>query len=278
MNEGQSRVVSYYDAHHLTEEAILRAVRKAGKDPEHIGPQDLFPFDQNHYGGLEANDALAALLKLDASSHVLDICSGLGGPARYMAWRFGCQVVGVELNEARVAGAVNLTRLAGLRDKVSFVQGDASAPEFPPERFGAAYSQEAFLHIPDKAALFAGCHRVLKRGGRLAFTDWVARPSLTNAERDRLKVSTAAVDIASAEEFLGYLERAGFREGGWEDLTDMWLTFLCERAERLKAMDAEAVALFGPERHRAFTDSQFFIVDLIENGRLTGGRFHAVKA
>jgi sarcosine/dimethylglycine N-methyltransferase len=278
MHEVPSYVASYYDAHHLTEEAILRAVRKAGKDPERIGPKDLFAFDQNHYGGLEANDALAALLKLDESSRVLDICSGLGGPARYTAWRFGCHVVGVELNETRVAGAANLTRLVGLQDKVSFVQGDACAPDFPPERFDAAYSQESFVHIPNKAALFAACHRVLKRGGRLAFTDWVARPSLTKADRDRLKVSTAAVDIASAEDFLGYLEQAGFREVGSEDLTEMWLMFLRERAERLKSMDAEAVALFDPERHRAFTEAQFFIVDLIEDGRLTGGRFHAVKA
>ncbi len=75
MNE----VVSFYDEHPINEGEILAKLGKANKDTEHLTPEDLFPYDQDDYGDLEASDALAVLLGLDETCRVLDICSGLGG-------------------------------------------------------------------------------------------------------------------------------------------------------------------------------------------------------
>ena len=126
-------------------------------------------------------DALARLAGIDARARVLDLCAGLGGPARFLASRRGCRVVAVELNAGRAAGAARLTRLVRLHRRVRVVRGDATALPLASGRFDACLSQEALLHIADKAAVLREAHRVLAAGGRLAFTDWIARPRWATA-------------------------------------------------------------------------------------------------
>ena len=273
----ESQVVLFYDEHPINEGEILSKLKDAGKDLDHLAPEDLFDYDQDHYGALEATDALAALLELNASSRVLDVCSGMGGASRYLAWRYGCRVVGADLTASRVEGAVNLTARTGLSDKVSFIQADACALELPPGSFDAAVGQESFLHIPDKAALFASVHRMLKPGGGLAFTDWIASPELNDAERERLREGIAAQHIAGMEEYQALLNGAGFRVSLGEDLSPQWKVILRERLEMYKSLEAETVARFGRERHEKYIGAYTFFVDLIDNNRLGGGRFHAVK-
>ena len=85
---------------------------------DNIAPEELFPHDQDHYGGLPANDVLADRADIGNGSRV-DFCAGLGGPARYLAHRFGANVTGIELTPARAKGAEKLTRLVGLQNCVS---------------------------------------------------------------------------------------------------------------------------------------------------------------
>src|SRR6266513_5060842 len=68
-----------------------------GIDPEHPTMEALAPYDQFHGRGLEATVEIANLLRIEASDHILDIGSGIGGPARYFAARFGCEVTGIDL-------------------------------------------------------------------------------------------------------------------------------------------------------------------------------------
>ena len=273
----ENPVVSFFDEHPINEGEILSKLKDAGKDLDHLAPEDLFPLDQDHYGALEATDALAALLGLNAASKVLDVCSGMGGTSRYLAWKYGCRVVGADLTATRVAGAVNLTAMAGLADRVSYVQADACALELRGESFDAAVGQESFLHIPDKAALLASLHRVLKPGGGLAFTDWIAFPQLSDGERRQLREGIAAQHIAGMEEYRALLTGAGFRVTHGEDLSAQWKVILRERLEMFKSLEAETVRRFGRERHEKYIGAYTFFVDLIDNGRLGGGRFHAVK-
>ena len=113
-----------------------------------------------------------------AWSRVLDVCAGLGGPARVLAHRRGCRVVACELNHGRAAGGARLTRLVGLAGRITMVRADALALPFASASFDACLSQEGLLHIDDKAAVLAECHRVLAADGRLAFTDWIASSQL----------------------------------------------------------------------------------------------------
>src|SRR6267142_1195538 len=155
-------VIDFYDRHPISEAQVLDAVRRArGGGDGALPADDLFPFDQDHYGGLGAVDALARRAGITATSRVLDVCAGLGGPARFLASRRGCRVVGVELHAGRATSAARLTRDVGLAPEVAVVRGDAAALPFRRHAFDVCLSQEGLLHIADKAAVLAECHRVL---------------------------------------------------------------------------------------------------------------------
>jgi sarcosine/dimethylglycine N-methyltransferase len=272
------RIIDFYDQHPISEDQVLDAVRRArGGTDGTLTADDLFPFDQDHYGGLGAVDALARRAGIDACSRVLDICAGLGGPARFLASRRGCRVVGVELNMRRARGMARLTRRVGLRHAVTVVGGDATALPFATARFDACVSQEALLHVEDKATVLAEAHRVLVPGGRFAFTDWITHPGLGDLERARLEDWMAAVTLQSLDGYRTLLGRAGFRAIEAEDLTDEWRGILKERLVMYRALREDTVRRLGETRYREYDALYAFFVGLVDAGKLGGGRFSGTR-
>src|SRR5207245_909946 len=99
--------------------ASVLSGRKAGS----LSIEDLEHFDQFHVLGKDATLRLAQRVGVESTMHVLDVGSGLGGPARFLAQTFGCRVTGVDLTENYVETARFLSELTGLHDRVSFRQG-----------------------------------------------------------------------------------------------------------------------------------------------------------
>jgi sarcosine/dimethylglycine N-methyltransferase len=114
--EHLSGVVTYYDTHPINEEQIMRALDAHDVDLVTLTEETLKDYDQDHFGGLQANDVLAAKAGIRKEHHVLDVCSGMGGPSRYLAHRIGCRVTGLDLTESRYRSAVKLTEMVGLDD------------------------------------------------------------------------------------------------------------------------------------------------------------------
>ena len=155
---------------------VLRARLRAaliddGADPDHPSLDALAPYDQFHGRGLEATIEIADALAVSAADHLLDVGSGIGGPARYFANRFGCHVTGIDLTDEFCDVARELTRAAGLGARVDFTTGDALAMPFAGERFDGAYSMNVSMNIADKTALYREIHRVLKPGGWLVLSE-----------------------------------------------------------------------------------------------------------
>ncbi|HET7874321.1 MAG TPA: methyltransferase domain-containing protein [Methylomirabilota bacterium] len=268
-------VIDFYDRHPINEGQILEAVRRRGKDPAALLPEDLYDFDQDHYGGLAAVEALARRAAIGPASRVLDVCAGLGGPARFLARQAGARVVGVDLNEGRCAAARRLTRLVGLSGQVCFARGDAQALPFGNGVFTAVVSQEGLLHVPDKALVLAECARVLAPGGRIAFTDWVAHPRLSDGERRRLQEWMVAVTIQTIGGYRELLAKAGFSGIEAEDLSAEWVGILKERLRMYRSLREETVARFGQRRYDEYNQLYEFFVGLVEAGRLGGARVSA---
>lgn len=268
-------ILTYYDQHPINEVAINDALLRAGKRLDNLVPEDLFAYDQDHYGGLAAVDALAKSAAISASDRVLDVCSGMGGPARYVAYRHGCRVVGLDINRSRALGAGRLTSRVGLQNKVSFVCGDATHMPFFNENFTCIVSQEAFLHVGNKEALFANCHRVLVLGGRFVFTDWVASPRLSASERMFLSKGVAAAAIHQENEYVSYLRSADFSNVGIENLSVWWRQILRKRLEMYREKSEETTRLFGAASYQKFIDAYEIFVGMIEEGKLGGARFTA---
>lgn len=271
------RVTDFYDHHPISEQQVLAAVaRRRGGDLRALTVDDLFDFDQDHYGGLAAVDTLASRAAIGAASRVLDVCAGLEGPARFLASRRGAAVVALELNAGRAAGCARLTRLVK-EPRVTVVRGDATALPFAAAAFDACVSQEALLHVPDKLEVLRGCHRVLVPGGRLALTDWIARPGLGERERERLWEWMAATTLQSLEGYRGLLGRAGFTSVETEDLSDEWRPILRGRLAMFRTLRADTVARLGEARYREYDQLYTFFVGLVEAGKLGGGRFTASR-
>jgi len=271
-------VIDFYDRHPISERQVLDAVsRQRGGASGPVTADDLFPYDQDHYGGLAAVDALARLAGVTARSRVLDLCAGLAGPARFVATRRGCRVVGVELNGGRAGGAARLTRLVGLAGRVTVVRADATALPLRRDRFDACISQEALLHIADKAAVLSEAHRVLVPGGRLAFTDWIAHRNLGDRERRRLQTWMAATTLQGLDGYRALLGRAGFTAVVAEDLSDEWRPLLRARLAMYRTLRADTIARFGEARFQEYDQLYTFFVTLVETGKLGGARFSATR-
>ncbi|MFP6772234.1 MAG: methyltransferase domain-containing protein [Alphaproteobacteria bacterium] len=163
-------VESHYSRGDLYQ-VILDALRSAGKDIENLRPGDLEPLDHFHGRGVAATSEMAASLGLSGDDEVLDIGSGVGGPARFVARTYGCRVVGIDLTAEFCAVAERLTQAVGLSGKVRFEQASATNLPFDDSRFQAAYSQNVSMNIADKGAMFGEAYRVLCPGGVFALSE-----------------------------------------------------------------------------------------------------------
>ena len=142
-------------------EAILAALKAAGKDLDHLTPDDLAPIDEFHGGQRPATIRLAELVGFTGTERVLDVGSGLGGPSRYLAWHYGCRVSGVDLTAEFVRIAEMLTRLTRLTDKADFRHGNALELPFEDMSFDVVWSQNAAMNIADRDRLYREMRRVL---------------------------------------------------------------------------------------------------------------------
>jgi sarcosine/dimethylglycine N-methyltransferase len=268
-------VEQFYDFHPISAQQIFDAVAARGIAREHISEEVLQLHDQDHYGGTAAVDRLMAEAGVTAADRVLDICSGMGGPARYLAWKTGCDVTGIDLTASRVAGAAALTEAAGLAHQVRFRQGNALALPFADASFTLAISQEAFAHIPGKPALVAGIARVLQPGGRLVFSDILSRERLGEDDARRLFDGMRFSEIATQADYRGWLHAAGMNVLRVVDLSEEWTRILVERHAMYRSLREQTVTRLGQEHFERYDRAYEHFVGLYRSGVLAGALFHA---
>jgi sarcosine/dimethylglycine N-methyltransferase len=170
MSDATSQTTYFYNRHPISCDIILAKLRSGRGHLDRVRPEELFPYDQDHYGGTAATDELAREAQIKSGSSVADFCAGLGGTVRYLAHRYGATVVGIELTPSRVVAAQELTKLVGLQDTARVMEGNVLEVPLPDASVDAVVSQEAFCHVPE----------LRKRWSRLAgfcgkAADWLSR-------------------------------------------------------------------------------------------------------
>jgi ubiquinone/menaquinone biosynthesis C-methylase UbiE len=277
-NTTHSNLVNvFYNTHPISESQVLNKLEQTGADTSILTVELLQHHDQDHFGGLAATDALARHAKINESTHVLDLCCGLGGPARYLAYHHGCRVTGVDMNTDRLAGAVRLTERTKLQDRVLFHHANALQTGLADETFDVIVSQEAFCHIPDKKTLIAECVRLLKPGGCIVYTDILARNSMTNEIRSRLENEMAFSELSTLEQYCHLLEEKSCQVVEVEDLSDDWAQILIDRLAMYRSLKEQTVSSFGLAHFQKWDRTYSFFVGLYRSGELGGGRFVARK-
>jgi ubiquinone/menaquinone biosynthesis C-methylase UbiE len=215
-------------------ERLLAALAAAGLPTDRLTPADLAPLDQFHSRGLEATREVAELLRPQAGEHGLDIGCGIGGPARWLAWTYGCRITGIDLTPAFVEAAEALNQATGLAEPVTVRQASALALPFPDAGFDFAYSQNVVMNIADKAGFYAEAHRVLKPGGRIVLSNLcqggsgAAHYPVPWAETD------ATSFLATPAETVAALEAAGFRIIEFRDVSAAHRRAIAAQREKVR--------------------------------------------
>jgi SAM-dependent methyltransferase len=229
MSDGFDGVRDHYRATGLTER--LKAV--LGPEQQRLTPQQLGALDQFHTRGLAATAELARLAGITADMSVLDVGSGVGGPARFLAANHGCHVTGVDLSEPFVEAARYLTGRTGQGGQVSFECASALTLPFDDGRFDAVFLQHVAMNIADRARLYREIRRVLKRGGRFATYDVVLNGGEPHYPVPYYPVPWARTPATSflltAAATREAIEPAGFRTLVWQDDSEAartWITQL----------------------------------------------------
>lgn len=163
-------IARHYDISGL-EERILAALADTGVDVAHLRAGDLEAADEFHIGGVAATKELVDQMDLKPAAKLLDIGSGIGGPARFVANSAGAEVTGIDLTQSYVDIATSLSKRTGMAGKTRFVQGSALDMPFADDSFDAAVILHVGMNLPDKRKLMSETARVLKPGGVFAVYD-----------------------------------------------------------------------------------------------------------
>ena len=257
-------------------ERILNELHHLGIDEESpLNVEDLTPFDQYHYHGTAAVDQAARMLGATADTQILEIGSGIGGPARHMAHVTGCRVTAVELQPDLSALSEQLTSRCGLSGQIDHVCANVLDRPLEGRTFDAIMSFLVFLHIPARAELFSVCRSSLKPGGSMIIEDYIKLKEPTAEQADDLRVKVQCPYVPDMDTYRKDLEEAGFGSVEMEDMSASWTAFTAERLAAYKARRDHNVKVNGADLTDGLQDFYATTAGLFGAGVIGGVRILA---
>ena len=234
--------------------------------------------DQYHYLGLQANEEVIKILGLKPGMSLLDVGCGIGGPARYIAWKSGCQVTGVDIQPNLVDAGNKISAMVGLGNLVTLFPGEVTdSCVFPDESFDAFVSLLVILHIPYREKLFASLFALLKSGGGFVIEDMIALDTF-DTEQDRIaKEVVGAPSLPRLEEYRLELEKRGFIDIEFETLTPLWIDWCVNRSDQYEASRDEQIRMHGLKVFQQRSSFYADVKNLFLSGKLGGFRITGRK-
>jgi sarcosine/dimethylglycine N-methyltransferase len=245
---------------------VLAALHDAKGPDAPVTPDNLAPFDHFHGRGVAATQEIANQLALKPGERVLDIGSGIGGPARWFAAKYDVHVTGVDLTPEFCAAAEALNAATGLAERVRILNGSALDLPVPDGVFDAAYSQNVIMNIADKKQFYREAFRALRPGGRLALSNLCAGPKGEPYFPVPWATTRDTSFLATPDVMRADLIAAGFDIAEFRDITPAMREAQRRTRERIDQGDMPKIAvdIIMGERAR---EMQWNSIRTIEDGR-----------
>jgi phosphoethanolamine N-methyltransferase len=221
-----------------------------------------------------AGNVAKLLNGIDAKGkRILDIGSGIGGPAFEMAQTYGAEVVGIDLEAPLVERANKAAADKGLAERCTFRTVEIGPLDFADEAFDIVVSSGAITQTKDKEAVFRECFRVLNPGGYLSLYDWLKSDApLSDDMYYWFKIEGLTFALETLDEYAEHFRNCGFIDVTTEDASD-WYRAEVNREYRLITgeLNARMVELLGQEDADHFVENWRAMVVVCDKGEMRQG-------
>ena len=257
---------------------IFNELREIGKSTSSsLLVNDLTKFDQLHYHGTDAIDIFIEKLEINEKTKILDVGSGIGGPARYIANITGAEITAIELQSDQNNLAKELTKKCGLSNKVTHICGDILDYDFKNETFDTVVSWLTLYHIANHEILLKKLFDLLNPNGFFYTEDITSRINLSNADRKEIKKEIYGIHLPYFDKYISNLEQNGFKLIFSEDMSSSWTDFTKERIKKYNSEKERNIKVHGKEVYESLNSFYNFVGQYFSNGKLGGIRVIAKK-
>ena len=257
---------------------IFNELREIGKSTSStLLVEDLTKFDQLHYHGTDAIDIFIEKLEINEKTKILDVGSGIGGPARYIANKTGAEITAIELQSDQNNLAKDLTKKCGLSNKINHICGDILDYDFKNQTFDAVVSWLTLYHIANHEILLKKLFDLLNPNGFFYTEDITSRINLSDADRKEIKKEIYGIHLPYFDKYISNLEQNGFKLIFSEDMSSSWTDFTKERIKKYNSEKERNIRVHGKEVYDNLNSFYNFVGQYFSNGKLGGIRVIAKK-
>ena len=259
-------------------ERIFNELKEIGKsESDSLLVKDLTNFDQLHYHGTEAIDVSIKKLEINGKSKILDVGSGIGGPARYIANKTGAEVTALELQPDQNKLASDLTNRCGLSNRVKHICGNILDYDFKDQKFDAVVSWLTLYHISEHKVLLKKCFDLLNPNGFFYTEDITSRQKLSSEELLEISKEIYGKHLPYFDKYKSNLEQAGFKLVSCDDMSKSWTKFTKDRIINYNQQKNRNIRVHGIDIVDSLNSFYTFVDRYFSSGKLGGIRVVAQK-
>ncbi|MEM2811863.1 MAG: methyltransferase domain-containing protein, partial [Candidatus Bathyarchaeia archaeon] len=219
-----------------------------------------------HPGGVETTRMLIEEANISENSIVLDIASGTGETATYIATNTNSEVIGIDLSRKMVEYANTLVKITNLDEKVKFILADAERIPLQDNIFDAALSECTLCLVPDMLRVLREMRRVVKPGAKVAVADVILAEKIPGNLANKVLHVSCIPTKRTLDDYINSFRKAGLREVKVKDVTKSVIDQINQFFK--EEMGGEGSLYFPNTLEMGIRDIQKISIDLWLSGRI----------